>query len=54
MQGTEPGKALSTELNRLSEIAKRDSEVKFTLQDCEKLPLDLRSKHMNLTEEPDT
>jgi group II intron reverse transcriptase/maturase len=30
MQGTEPGKALSTELNRLSEIAARDSKVKFT------------------------
>ena len=30
MQGTEPGKALSTELNRLSEIAKRDSKVKFS------------------------
>jgi retron-type reverse transcriptase len=30
MQGTEPGEALSTELNRLSEIAARDSKVKFT------------------------
>jgi len=30
MQGTEPGKALSTELNRLSEIAARDSKFKFT------------------------
>jgi group II intron reverse transcriptase/maturase len=30
MQGTEPGKALSTELNRLSAIAKRDSKAKFT------------------------
>jgi RNA-directed DNA polymerase len=30
MQGTEPGGALSTELNRLSEIAARDSRVKFT------------------------
>jgi len=30
MQDTEPGKALSTELNRLSEIAARDSKVKFT------------------------
>ena len=28
--GTEPRKALSTELNRLSEIAARDSKVKFT------------------------
>jgi hypothetical protein len=54
MQGTELGEALSAELNRLTEIAKRDSEVKFTFQDCEKLPLDLCSKHMNLTEEPDT
>jgi RNA-directed DNA polymerase len=30
MQDTEPGKVLSTELNRLSEIAARDSKVKFT------------------------
>jgi group II intron reverse transcriptase/maturase len=30
MQGTEPKEALSTELNRLSEIAARDSKVKFT------------------------
>ena len=30
MQDTEPIKALSTELNRLSEIAARDSKVKFT------------------------
>jgi group II intron reverse transcriptase/maturase len=30
MQGTEPGGALSTELNRLAEIAARDSRVKFT------------------------
>jgi len=30
MQDTEPGKALSTELSRLSEIAARDSKVKFT------------------------
>jgi group II intron reverse transcriptase/maturase len=30
MQDTEPGEALSTELNRLSEIAARDSKVKFT------------------------
>ena len=30
MQDTEPGKALSTELNRLSGIAARDSKVKFT------------------------
>ena len=30
MQDTEPGKALSTELNRLSEIAARDSKIKFT------------------------
>jgi len=30
VQGTEPGEALSTELNRLSEIAARDSKVKFT------------------------
>src|SRR4030042_2456963 len=30
MQDTEPGKALSTELNRLSEIGARDSKVKFT------------------------
>jgi RNA-directed DNA polymerase len=30
MQGTEPREALSTELNRLSEIAARDSKVKFT------------------------
>ena len=30
MQGTERGEALSTELNRLSEIAARDSKVKFT------------------------
>jgi RNA-directed DNA polymerase len=30
MPGTEPGEALSTELNRLSEIAARDSKVKFT------------------------
>jgi len=29
MQDTEPGKTLSTELNRLSEIAARDSRVKF-------------------------
>jgi len=30
MQGTEPGKTLSTELNRLSGIAARDSKAKFT------------------------
>jgi hypothetical protein len=30
MQDTEPGEALSTELNRLSEIAARDSKIKFT------------------------
>jgi group II intron reverse transcriptase/maturase len=30
MQDTEPVRALSTELNRLSEIAARDSKVKFT------------------------
>ena len=30
MQDTAPIKALSTELNRLSEIAARDSKVKFT------------------------
>ena len=30
MQGTEPGKALSTELNRLSGIAARDRKAKFT------------------------
>ncbi len=30
MQGTEPVKALSTGLNRLSGIAARDSKVKFT------------------------
>ena len=30
IQGTEPGKALSTELNRLSGIAARDSKAKFT------------------------
>jgi hypothetical protein len=30
MQDSEPGKALSTELNRLTEIAARDSKVKFT------------------------
>jgi group II intron reverse transcriptase/maturase len=30
VQDTEPKKALSTELNRLSEIAARDSKVKFT------------------------
>src|SRR4030042_6961715 len=30
MQDSEPGKALSTELNRLSEIAASDSKVKFT------------------------
>ena len=30
MQDTEPGKALSTELKRLSEIAARDSKIKFT------------------------
>lgn len=30
MPGTEPKEALSTELNRLSEIAARDSKVKFT------------------------
>jgi len=30
MQGTEPKEALSTELNRLSEIAARDPKVKFT------------------------
>ena len=30
MQDTEPIKALSTELNRLSKIAARDSKVKFT------------------------
>jgi len=30
MQGTEPGKALSTELNRLSGIAARDTKAKFT------------------------
>ncbi|KFZ44017.1 hypothetical protein DS62_10500 [Smithella sp. SC_K08D17] len=30
MQDTEPIKALSTELNRISEIAARDSKVKFT------------------------
>ena len=30
MQDTESIKALSTELNRLSEIAARDSKVKFT------------------------
>ena len=30
MQDTEPTKALSTELNRLSEIAARDSKIKFT------------------------
>jgi len=30
MQGTEPGKALSTELNRLSGIAARDTRAKFT------------------------
>ena len=30
MQDTEPIKALSTGLNRLSEIAARDSSVKFT------------------------
>ena len=30
MPGTEPKGALSTELNRLSEIAARDSKVKFT------------------------
>ena len=30
MQDTEPGQVLSTELNRLSEIAARDSKVKFT------------------------
>ena len=30
MEDTEPRKALSTELNRLSEIASRDSKVKFT------------------------
>ena len=30
MRDTEPGEALSTELNRLSEIAARDSKVKFT------------------------
>ena len=30
MQGTEPKEALSTELNRLAEIAARDPKVKFT------------------------
>jgi len=30
MRDTEPGKTLSTELNRLSEIAARDSKIKFT------------------------
>jgi group II intron reverse transcriptase/maturase len=30
MRDSEPGKALSTELNRLTEIAARDSKVKFT------------------------
>ena len=30
IQNTEPGKALSAELNRLSETMARDSKVKFT------------------------
>jgi len=30
MQDSEPEKALSTELNRLTEIAARDSKVKLT------------------------
>ncbi|MDO8723537.1 MAG: hypothetical protein Q7J31_15110 [Syntrophales bacterium] len=44
MQDTEPIKALSTELNRLSEIAARDSN---------RLLLDLCRRYVNLLEEPD-
>jgi len=35
MQGTEPKEALSTELNRLSEIAARKVTVGFMLLTCE-------------------
>jgi hypothetical protein len=44
MQDTEPIKALSTELNRLTEIAARDSK---------RIILDLCRRNVNLSEEPD-